>query len=217
MDAAYLKAAHPEPFTVLGKKLKPFCIGHEILLQRFGNRFSIENNNSKNPPCVEDLLTGVFVCAQPYRKDASLDEFSIPFRARILSKFFGLNYLGRAFVLFSSYIASHSDIPDFYSKSDEATETETGTPTIQAVKVSLMANLGLSEDDALNMPLSLAFWNHLSWAESQGGIQIIDEAERKRQEQKATEAKAMEAWVEKLAQELFPNGYTPNVGRMNGS
>lgn len=206
MDAAYLKAAHPEPFTILGKKLRPFCLGHEILFQRFGNRFSIE---SKEAPQMEDCLTGVFICSQPYQKENSLDGFKIPLRARLTAKFFGMSYLETAFDLFSNYIAAHTEIPDFYSKGDDA-PAEVGTPTIQAVKVSLMANLGLSEEEALNTPLSLAYWNCLAWSEAQGGIQIIDEAERKNQAQQLAEAKAMEVWIEKLAQSMFPNGYTPN-------
>lgn len=204
MDAAYLNAAHPKPFTILGKRLKPFCLGHEILFQRFGNRFSIE---SKEDPTLEDLLTGVHICSQLYRKDATLDNFSIPIRVRIYAKLMGPSYLRRAYELFADYILAHSEIPDFYTK-DDGPKDPVGTPTIQAVKVSLMANLGLSEEEALNTPLSLGFWNHFSWAEAQGAIQIIDDDERA----KIAQAKALESKVEEMAKRMFPNGYTPNAG-----
>ncbi len=214
MDAAYLRAAHPEPFTILGKRLKPFCLGHEILFQRFGNRFSVESNEA---PRIEDCLTGVFICSQPYHNEASLEGFKIPMRARLVAKFFGPLYIANAFDLFSRYIAAHTEIPDFYSKGDSDSKEEVGTPTVQAVKVSLMSNLGLSEDEALNVPFSLAFWNHLSWAEAQGGIQIIDEAETKRQAEMLARAKALESWVEKLKETMFPDGYIPNQRMTSGA
>lgn len=200
MDAAYIKAAVPEPFRVLGENLKPFCLGHEILFQRFENKFSLE---SKEKPEISDLLKGVFICSQRYRKDFSIDAFKIPLRARIYSKLFGLPYLARAFALFSDYILAHSQIPEFYPK-DSGPRDPSGTPTIQAVKVSLMSNLGLSEDEALNTPFSLAFWNHLSWVEAQGGIQIIDDEERTR----IAAAKANENLIEAMALKLFPKGYS---------
>ena len=199
MDAAYLEAATPRPFTVLAKKLKPFCLGHELLFQRFGNRFSIE---SKEEPRIEDLLTGVFVCAEPYRVGITLDNFSIPIRARLFTKMMGPSYIGRAFKLFSDYIAINTQIPEFFSK-DSGTRDRTGSPTIQSVKVSLMSNLGLSEGEALNTPFSLAFWNHLTWAEAQGSIQIVDDAWRA----EIKEAQASEAQVREMANKLFPRGF----------
>lgn len=203
MDAAYLEAALPKPFTVLGKHLKPFCLGHEILFQRFGNKFSIE---SKEEPTVEDLLTGVHICAQPYSKDVSLDGFSIPFRVRLFSKLMGIKYVANAFLLFSNYIATHSVIPDFFAKETGQSDRH-GAPTIQSVKVSLMANLGLSEDDSLNTPFGLAFWNHLTWAEAQGSIQIMDD-EWKR---KIVETRDNEASLRALANKLFPKGYSADA------
>lgn len=196
MDAAYLKAAVPEPFTVLGKKLKPFCLGHELIFQRFGNKFSVESAESAS---LFDLLTSVHICSQPYSKDVSLDEFSIPFRVKLYARLFGQKYITRAANLFAAYIESHTRIPDFYIKGKPSAES-IGTPTLQSVKVSLMANLGLSEMEALNTPFSLAFWNHLSWLEAQGTIQIIDDAERAR----IATAKANEARIVELGRRLFP-------------
>lgn len=195
MDAAYLEAAIPEPFTVLGKRLKPFCLGHEILFQRFKNRFSVE---SEEPPQIEDLLTGVFICSQRYSKDVSLDYFSVPLRVKLYARLFGPSYLGRAFALFSNYIASHTALPHFDSVEDDGKREPMGAPTVQVVKVSLMGNLGLSEDEALNTPFGLAFWNHLSWAEMQGHIKIIDEEEMA----KIEAAKAFESQVEEMREKL---------------
>jgi hypothetical protein len=198
MDAAFLQAAHPEPFTILATRLEPFSLGHEILFQRFGNKFSVE---SAEAPGIKDALTGVFICSQPYRRDVSLDGFRVPLRARIWSKV-RARYLEEVLAMFHAYIAAHSEVPDFYTKRDDSGEP-VGTPTVQAVKISLMANLGMTEDKALNTPFSLAFWNHLSWLEGQGVIQIVDDAEKKRQAERAALAAAMEEKVMALKARLF--------------
>ena len=194
MDAAYLRAALPEPFKVLGKKLRPFQLGHEILFQRFGVRYSIE---SADAPDIGDLFKAVHVCSQDYSPDVTLENFSIPIRVRLVGKIFGAQFIDDSMNLFRAYIAEHSAIPDFYTKGEGST-ARVGTPTIQAVKVSLMANLGLSELEALRTPVALAFWNHLSWAENQGSIQIIDDRER----EIIAAAKANESAVEAMQKRL---------------
>jgi hypothetical protein len=203
MDAAYLKAAHPEPYTILGKKLKPFCLGHEILFQRFGNKFSVECSED---PSLVDLLTGVFICSQPYTHAVSLDNFAIPIRVRLFGKLMGYAYLKKAAESFARYIADHTEIPHFdvdeRGGGDEDVEEHLGTPSLQAVKISLMANLGLSEMEALNTPFSLAFWNHLSFCEYKRALTILD-AKAVEREKALDEAWAgMEEAVNKAAVEL---------------
>jgi hypothetical protein len=194
MDAAYLQAAVPEPFKIFGKKLKPFCLGHEILFQRFGVGFSIE----KPLPLREfDLLAGFHICSREYSPDYSLEDFSIPIRARVGSLIYGSKYIETMEGMFALYVASHARIPDFYSLR-EGRGAKSGSPTVQTVKVSLMANLGISEAEALNMPFSLAFWNHLTWGESQRAIQIIDDAER----EKIQKCKDLEEWANALAEKM---------------
>lgn len=199
MDAAYLKAAHPEPHTILGQRLYPFCLGHELLFQRFGNKFSIESIES---PTIEDMLTGVYICSQPYLPTVSMDGFKIPFGARIKAKIFGRAYLENAFRQFRKYIDDHTEIPEFYVK-DDAPEDSNGVATIQAVKVSLMSNMGMPEIHALNVSFSLAFWNHLTWLAAQGIIKIVDAEELA----KRAYAKSQEEWIDNWARTHFPNGY----------
>lgn len=170
----------------------PFSLGHEILLQRFKNGFSIENPGK---PTHADLILGVFICSRKYTRTPSLDGFRIPFRARILKWCFGKRYLDGSFARFAAYVADGSFIQEFDPLGEERESGPTGTPTVQAVKISLMSNLGMTEDQALNMPFSLAFFDHLSWLEGQGIIQIIDEKERERQTAIEKLAKASEAAV----------------------
>lgn len=200
MDAAYLRAAHPPPFRILGRDLHCFGMGHELLFQRFENRFSLE---SKEQPGVEDLLKAVHLCSKPYSRNSSLDDFSISLRARLWKRVFGAKYLASAIIRFHQYIEAHTEIPEFYTKGDPQ-ERACGAPTIQAVKVARLANSTLTEDQILNLPFSLAFWDHLTWMEGQGFIQIVDDAERQRQAERAELARSLEARVIELKAKLFP-------------
>jgi hypothetical protein len=194
MDAAYLKAAHPEPFRILGKDLKPFCMGHELLLQRFGNRFSIESGEQ---PTVEDLAQAAYICSHPYSRGFNLDGFNIAFRARVWRRVFGQKYLLNALILFQQYIEAHTQIPE-YEFDDKAKERETGTPLIQAVKICLMKHTKRSEDEVLNLPFALAFWDYLSFAESQENIRIIGVEAAARRKEEELVARAMEAKLEAM-------------------
>jgi hypothetical protein len=198
MDAAYLKAAHPPPFRILGRDLEPFCMGHELLFQRFENRFSIE---STEQPGIDDLLKAVHLCSRPYSRNSSLDDFSISLRARVWSKVFGPKYIAQAIIRFHQYIEAHTEIPEYYAKDDPDARV-CGAPTIQAVKVARMANSTLTEDEILNLPFSLAFWDHLTWLEGQGQIQIIDDAERERQKQLDEDYKRLEKRINEVAERL---------------
>jgi hypothetical protein len=200
MDAAYLKAAHPEPFRILGKDLKPFCMGHELLLQRFKNRFSIE---SEDQPDESDLIIAVYICSHQYEPGFSLDNFRIWPRAWVYGKTLGQRFMLSAMLRFHQYIEAHTEIPEYYIQGDPEERT-VGAPTIQAVKVARLKNSSATELDILNEPFSKVFWDHLTWLEGQGQIQIVDEAEKERQIERATLAASMEATVLALKERLFP-------------
>lgn len=195
MDAAYLKAAVPEPFIVLGQKLRPFCLGHEILLQRAKSSLSAF---SEVTPSAKHLPFALYICARPYSPNLSPRGFRISWKMRLALALSGKGGDWKAIVRFVDYVRAHLAVPDFYRT--DSSSGIFGTPTIQAVKVSLMSNLGMSEAEALNMPYSLAYWNHLAWAEAQGLIQIIDDEELKRQQL----ATALEKKIEEIGKRIRP-------------
>lgn len=196
MDAAYLQAALPKPFSVFGNRLKPFCLGHELLLQRFANKFSVE---SKETPGIFDLLTAVFICGHEYRPDFTLDRFSIPWRARWGARIFGKPYVKQAFKSFSAYIAEHTRAPEFY-EIESGDGSRGGAPMVQSIKVALMQELGISELDALRMPFGLALWNFISMAEAKNLVRIVGERERQMMAAAATN----EAGLMELKAKMFP-------------
>lgn len=197
MDAAYLQAAVPKPFTILGKRMHPFCLGHDLLFQRFNVGFS---PSVPAQPTYEDLIFSTLICSREATEAMRIFES----RYSLLKiKLWGwragaFDVVGKL-QLFQEFINDHAQIPDIIViERNNGDFTDTGTPTIQAVKVSLMANLGMSESEALNTPYSLAFWNHYAWAEARGAIQIVDDKERERQ----AEAKAHLAKIEEMRRKV---------------
>jgi len=56
----YAVAALPDPYRILGLRLKPFCLGHYLLLQRFNCAFVA---SEPQPITREDVLLGVLICS----------------------------------------------------------------------------------------------------------------------------------------------------------
>lgn len=53
----------PEPHRVLGTQLRPFCLGHHLLLRRLHSPFVSDPTANAGP---EELALAVFLCAAPY-------------------------------------------------------------------------------------------------------------------------------------------------------
>ena len=64
----YLHSIIPEPVTILGQDLRPFSLGHYLLLQRLECAFVCEDKE----PLLGDLLLGLLVCGNTYRHPAVL-------------------------------------------------------------------------------------------------------------------------------------------------
>ena len=101
--ADYHIAAIPEPYQILGLRLKPFCLGHFMLMSRFGCAFASDVAAAAEH---SDLILACLICSRSYEDFlAFIDRPStIPvnilkrprwiwFLQRLLSKLFGLKYL----------------------------------------------------------------------------------------------------------------------------
>jgi len=53
----------PEPKTVLGTLLRPFSLGHHLLLEKLGSPYAAQPYADAD---ADDLALAVFVCAAPY-------------------------------------------------------------------------------------------------------------------------------------------------------
>jgi hypothetical protein len=166
----YHETAIPEPVAVLGIRLRPFSIGHALLLRRF----------EAEGADVESLLFGVLVCARDY--NGALDLLLSPRRLALECWKLGLRVrfsgtsLFEAINMFRQYVKNGSDHVEFYDDGKE--RRRIAAPPVAIVKVFLQRELGLSENDALNMPLGKGISEMLIARAMAGDCELIDEQER---------------------------------------
>lgn len=173
-DAAYLQAAIPEPFTILGRKLKPYSVGHELILQRFKNGFAID---SEMPPDLDDLAFAIWICSQSHAEAlASLHSRWTPFRFRMWGWSKKGKRLDDKFHLMLEYMTQAMQRPEAWSKGDVSSK-EPGTPWIQILIACLMRQ-GMSYKEALEAPYALALWFFYSEAERESRVELVTQHQR---------------------------------------
>lgn len=183
MEADYLKSAIPEPVTILGQRLQPFSLGHNLILRRFDNAFVAERK-----PELADLLFAVLICAQDYRSALTSLRDGIPVKRWFGSKrasyadFIGqwiaslgpFDFIAKA-IEFQGYIAAASTCPDL--KQPDGETRRLGAPFIERVQIVLQGRLGYSPDEALNLPWAEAIHHYFAYWELEDRCAFITEEE----------------------------------------
>jgi hypothetical protein len=199
----FYSAVIQEPTTVMGLRLRPFSLGHVILLGRVKSSFVTEGETLS----LHDLALSVLICAQTYADGLKL------FSDRNLSKFFTrwhsklrgeswvtrigwrkpveIDYAQKAREL-SDYIQKGSKVPDYsYQPADFK---EMNCPSVQIVKVTLMRDMGFTEAELMDRPWALCLWDFVTLRALAGHVRMIDGEEIK-------EAQAAADRLDKLIKE----------------
>ena len=165
----------PETVRVLGLPLRPFSLGHVILLHRIESSFV-----TGGAPTFEDLAASVMVCAQTYREaiqsftDPDLDKFMRRWherltRTRWLRRRRPLDFVGNC-KAFAEYIQAGSKIPDYAFDADDMREVN--CPSVQQVKIALMSDMGFSEAELLDRSWGLCLSDYIASKAMKGQITI---------------------------------------------
>lgn len=189
MSAAFDRAAIIKPFTVLGRSLRPYSIGHEILLTAAGNAFA---KDSETSPDFGYLAQAVRICRLDY--DGAIQEImtgNLMFRI-------WMRYLKHAKVLpaleilkFKAYLRHYRSGPDFTRKG-ELSRAVTGAPFEQTLKVFLCTKMGFQVERALNYPYCAAVADYLTYLESKGAVTLVDDLSELEREHLAMQAQIIE-------------------------
>jgi len=169
MNDFYL-AAIPEPVTLLGLRLRPYSLGHKILLHRVESAFVTGTSVA-----FEDLALSVFICAQKFA-DAlfSFNDADLPrFMARWHRKLTGDVWWRRKLRLsiqqidlkekseaFATYIANGSRIPYYDVPVDRINASE--IESVHAVQLALMAKTTLTEAELLDRPWGRCLFDYVA-------------------------------------------------------
>lgn len=164
----FYQAAIPDPFTILGLRLRPYCLGHIILLHRVQSAFVV------GPPVQqEDLVTSVFFCSQTYEEGVrALDNPKLPKFMRRWERKIGRFDFETKCKEFANYIQAHSKAPLFTV--EEGKSKASACPIVQSVKVALLSQTNLTESEILNRCWSLCLWDWLTILAQAGKVQIMD-------------------------------------------
>ena len=166
----YLKACIPEPFRVLGQRLKPFSLGHSFVLNRLRSPFAVAV--SERVPSLGDLYFAVWVCRRKYA-DAikGLHDGTFVKEVKWLKFVSRFKNTEAAKVMFMNYIVQAAKTPPvWYSK--EGNSKAMTMPHLLYLKFLLMGKLGYSEVQAMDIPLGEAVWTSVAYSESEGGSQF---------------------------------------------
>jgi hypothetical protein len=170
--ADYFLAAVPEPVTLLGLRLRPFSLGHVIIL--IGGQ-----------PDFNDLAASVFVCSQTYADGlASFNDPDLPrFMSKWAAKLMGISWLTKLGLskpklidfpakcaAFAKYIEDGSKMPAYDYNPDEVRSME--CPGAQLVKASLMSEMNFTETELLDRPWGLCLWDYVTLKAIKGRVRI---------------------------------------------
>lgn len=163
-------AAAPEPFRILGLRLRPFSLGHYVILRRHACAFVADESQSVTR---EDLIFACLVCSMRF------DEFNewilgcnILDEIKAWGRKIGLFDLKEKSALFQRYLLSHSEVPAYWIER-ENDGAVSGAHWAHTVFVCLTADLHFSRAEAWDIPLSEALLHFYKHAENNGAIRLM--------------------------------------------
>lgn len=136
----------PAGTSILGKKLKPFCLKHRIFLEGIASPY-LQQDKELTPT---DLIIALKICA-----DESIDGFTLREKWQALVLTLSKRRLAEASLAFVQHINQQASYPKFYDK--KASEGKSDIPWQLSILATLIRN-GITYSDALNMPEAKALW-----------------------------------------------------------
>ncbi len=181
--ADYYRARLPEPRTILGLKLRPFSLGHRLLLHRIESFFV----GADDRLTYEDLALSVLICSLPYAR--AVEVFDDPDLPRFM-KLWADRLTGRG-ILTALGVRKIRTIPlqtkgkefiDYMNSGERkltyaATENgqEIPLPTLQKIRVTLLQEFGGLTDEALmDRPWGLCVEDYITIHTLKGNVTMYD-------------------------------------------
>lgn len=172
----------PTPYRILGLRLRPFSLGHLLILERIECGYITGED-----PKFEDLILGVLFCSMTWEEGcALLDDPRFPkivgrWSRKINRTWFGMFPRGFNIIekarLFVEYLEAGMQRAKAFVK-EGASDQAISSPPEQMMKVVLMAELGFTESEIMNRPLRLCWRDYITVAERSGRVQAFDAEEQ---------------------------------------
>lgn len=180
----YVRAAIPDPYTILGVRLKPFCLGHYFLMQRFDCAFATDAKETEGG--ILDLLLGVAICSRSYEEfldfiadDDAFNTWMKKWSAYITKEIKHnrkFNFLHKM-IMFQEYMKNGVIIPQFFEEEEAQDAKTSGAHWTQSVLLVMTSELGYTHTEALNAPLSKVLADYFKFAEKSGMVSLMSDEE----------------------------------------
>lgn len=166
--ADYFAATMPEPWQILGLRLRAFSLGHYKLLKRFDCAFVADVDQ---PATLADLTLGVLCCSMTPKEFLTFMESpTFADDCKEWGNKVGVFSIEEKAKLFTAYIDAHSIVPKYW---EEKEGSASGAHWAQCLEVTLRGKLGWTTDDIDSQPLSKAFADYFKHAENEGMIKLM--------------------------------------------
>lgn len=197
----YWEAAYPDPFTILGLRLKPFSLGHYFILRRLNCAFV---SDAETVADKSDLLLATVVCSmspeeflqfldqKPGGITASLSELKragmraawgalwrrsfwqeIAAWARRVGEF---NFQEKAELL-RAYIEVQTEQPAYWIEKED--DHGAGGHWSHCLMHALISQCGYTLEQALSAPISQCLQDYFKRAEATGAVRLLTPEEMK--------------------------------------
>lgn len=164
---SYLRAHFPQFERVAGVRLHALTMGHALMLARLG--CPLLPGGEARLPAPGDVAVLLWVCSRPWRT-AVRRASSLP------ARWWRAYVAGR---VLASHVATVDAVRKWLKKQCAGPELAAGTrggtlrsPTLAALKVAAMCDLGLTEAEIMDRPLGLTIWEVLVAAERRGDVEL---------------------------------------------
>lgn len=165
----------PRTFTVAGRRLAPFALGHALALDVLGQS-ALEDDD------FAGFLLALAVCEQP--PERAVEGLTEPAtQLRLALRAWWLNVRRRP-AWWREQIAAFRNYCDYWGqlpaqiRDDDADDADpsAGAPFLEHVLVCLMSRLGYTEAQALRLPLGTAVLRYFVYWESEGRVKLRSQA-----------------------------------------
>ena len=179
----YSDALLPLTWNICGVELKPLSLGHLMILERVGN--PLIANDEKN----FDLSTGMYwffsallICGQTYEENISIlndedkhkslmDDFVINL-VKNMDSDASWNIFDKI-SLFKEYVGYYMDVPIYTEERPSTDKLPSGIDWKQNMYL-VFKKMGYGDMDIYNMNIRRLFFEWCSYAESEGGIKVMN-------------------------------------------
>jgi len=180
LDTAYLDSAMPEPVVLLHQNLKPYSLGHDMLLRRHRSPFV----TLERMPEIEDLYMAVYLCACDFEE--AQRELSLPgnvfaqrmadWQAIVVRENKGPLRESQVLELvldFQKYVRDGSQSPKFNPIGNGNPRRKPGAPLLALMLRTLTREYHFTKSEALNLPFGWAMWLYLTHSEQEQRVRLV--------------------------------------------